>query len=230
MNERSHHAIREAIRERISSGEWAPGALMPGEADFADEYRCARTTVNRALQSLAEDGLIERKRRAGTRLKEIPVKRARFDIPLIRQEVEASGAQYRPHLLLRENIAAPGAVAARLHLKTGDRVLHLQTVHLADGAPYAFEDRWVNIAAAPGIVDAPLNDISANEWLLKHAPYSSGDVAFSAAPAGAREAAALDVPEGAALFIIDRTTWLNDRHVTTMRLHYRPGHKLHAAL
>ncbi len=230
MNERSHHAIREAIRDRISSGEWAPGALMPGEADFAGEYRCARTTVNRALQSLAEDGLIERKRRAGTRVKEIPVKRARFEIPLIRQEVEATGAQYRPHLLLREIVAAPGAVAARLHLKTGDRVLHLQTVHLADGAPYAFEDRWVNIKAAPGIVDAPLADISANEWLLKQVPYSSGDVAFSAAPAGPREAAALEVQEGAALFIIDRTTWLNGCHVTTMRLHYRPGHKLHAPL
>lgn len=228
MNERSHQAIRKAIRERISSGEWAPGALMPGEANLADEYQCARTTVNRALQSLAEDGLIERKRRAGTRVKEIPVKRARFDIPLIRQEVEATGAQYRPHLLLHEIIEAPDAVAARLRLKTSARALHLQTVHLADGAPYAFEDRWVNIDAAPGILDAPLEEMSANEWLLKQVPYSSGDVAFTAAPAGPRESAALDVAEGAALFIIDRTTWLEDRHVTTMKLFYRPGHTLHS--
>ncbi|MEZ5893747.1 MAG: GntR family transcriptional regulator [Parvularculaceae bacterium] len=112
MNERSHHAIREAICERISSGEWALGALMPGEADFADEYDCARATVNRALQSLAEDGLIERKRRAGTRVKEMPVRRAKFEIPVIRHEVEATGAAYRPHLIRREKTAAGGDRAA----------------------------------------------------------------------------------------------------------------------
>lgn len=230
MNERSHHTIRESIRERISSGEWAPGALMPGEADLADEYQCARTTVNRALQSLADDGLIERKRRAGTRIKELPVKRARFEIPLIRQEVEALGAQYRPHLLLRETLDAPDVITARMHMKAGARALHLQTVHMADGTPYAFEDRWVNLDAASGILEAPLHEISANEWLLKHAPYSSGDVAFSATSAGPREAAALDIPEGAALFTVDRTTWLDHQHVTTMKLYYRPGFKLKASV
>lgn len=228
MSERSHHTIREAIRDRISSGEWAPGALMPGEVDLAGEYQCARTTVNRALQSLADDGLIERKRRAGTRVKELPVKRARFEIPLIRQEVEATGAQYRPHLLLREVVEAPNAVIARLQMKAGDRALHLQTVHMADGAPYAYEDRWVNLEAASGILDAPLEEISANEWLLKHAPYSSGDVTFSATPAGPQEAAALDIAEGEALFTIDRTTWQDNLHVTTMKLYYRPGYKLKA--
>lgn len=230
MNEHSHQTIREAIRDRIASGEWAPGSLMPGEADFADEYRCARTTVNRALQSLAHDGLIERKRRAGTRVKELPVKRARFEIPLIRQEVESSGAKYRPHLLLKEILTPPDAVAARLHMSPGARALHLQTAHLADGAPYAFEDRWVNLDAAPDIIDAPLDDVSANEWLLKQVPYSSGDVAFSAAAAGPREASALDVEEGAALFTVDRTTWLDKLHITTMKLYYRPGHRLKASV
>ena len=62
MNERNHISIREAIRGRITDGEWAPGAMMPGETDLAEEYGCSRTTVNRALQKLAEDGLIERKR------------------------------------------------------------------------------------------------------------------------------------------------------------------------
>ncbi|MEO1137502.1 MAG: GntR family transcriptional regulator, partial [Pseudomonadota bacterium] len=150
MSEHNHHTIREAIRERIESGEWAPGGLMPGEAGLAEEYRCSRTTVNRALQTLADDGIIERKRRAGTRVKELPTRHAKFEIPIMRREVEAMGAAYRPHLLLREKIAAPEAVAARLRLPAGAEVLHLETVHLADGRAHAFEDRWVNIKAAPG--------------------------------------------------------------------------------
>ena len=230
MNERNHHSIREAIRERIASGEWPPGSLMPGEVGLAEEYQCSRTTVNRALQTLAEDGLIERKRRAGTRVKDLPTKRAQFDIPIIRQEVEATGRAYRAHVILREITAAPDFVAARLHLKTGAKVLRLQTVHLAAGHPHAFEDRWVNLEAAPGILDAPLDQISANEWLLRQVPYSSGDVTFSASPAGAMEAAALEAREGDALFTIDRTTWNEGRYITTMKLYYRPGHKLQTRL
>ena len=230
MSDHNHHSIREAIRERLAAGEWPPGALMPGETALAEEYRCARTTVNRALQTLAEDGLIERKRRAGTRVKETPTRRATFDIPIIRHEIEATGAKYRPHLSLRETVAAPDHIAARLRLKPDAMVLHLQTAHLADGRAHAFEDRWVNIEAVPGVIDAPLDRISANEWLVRHAPYSSGDVAFLATPAGMREAAALEAREGDALFTIERTTWFEDRFITTMRLSYRPGYKLQARL
>lgn len=230
MIERNHHSIREAIRERISSGEWPPGSLMPGESALAEEYRCARTTVNRALQTLAEDGLIERKRRAGTRVKETPTRRATFDIPIVRHEVEATGAVYRPHVSLREIAAAPDPVAARLRLRPGAKALHLQTAHLADGRAHAFEDRWVNIDAAPDILAAPLDEISANEWLVRHTPYSSGDVAFSATPAGPREAAALEAREGDALFTVERTTWFEDRFITTTRLFYRPGYKMMARL
>ena len=226
MSEHSHQSIREAIRERISTGEWGPGALMPGETELAEEYRCARTTVNRALQSLADDGLIERKRRAGTRVKELPVRRAKFDIPILRHEIEAGGARYRPHVLLNETVKAPDHIAARLRLAGGATVLHLQTVHLGDGRPHAFEDRWVNIAAAPGILTAPLGEISANEWLVRHAPYSSGDVAFSASSASAREAAALETREGDALFTVERTTWFEDKFITTTKLFYRPGYKM----
>lgn len=230
MSEHSHQSIREAIRERIAAGEWRPGALMPSEAGLAEEYRCARTTVNRALQSLAEDGIIERKRRAGTRVKELPVRRAKFEIPIVRHEVEAGGARYRPHLLLREHGKAPDHIAARLRLADGAKALHLQTVHLGDGRPHAFEDRWVNIAAAPGILTAPFDEISANEWLVRHAPYSSGDVAFSAAPAGPREAASLEAREGDALFAIERTTWREETFITTMKLFYRPGYKMFTRL
>jgi GntR family histidine utilization transcriptional repressor len=230
VSEHNHHSIREAIRERLAAGEWPPGSLMPGEAGLAEEYQCARATVNRAMQALAKDGFIERKRRAGTRVKDIPTKRAQFDIPIIRHEIEATGAAYRPHLLLNALEPAPDHVAARLHLLNGAQALHLQTVHMAGEHPHAFENRWVNVAAAPGILNAPLDQISANEWLLRQVPYSSGDVVFSAAPASALVAAALDVNEGDALFTIERTTWFEDQFITTMKLFYRPGYKLETRL
>ncbi|WP_370337489.1 GntR family transcriptional regulator [Parvularcula marina] len=230
MSERNHISIREAIRGRITGGEWAPGAMMPGETDLAEEYGCSRTTVNRALQKLAEDGLIERKRRAGTRVREIPSRQAKFRIPILRHEIEAAGGDYSSRVAFRETLKAPDFIRSRLRLAAGSRVLRLHTVHLSDGEPYAFEDRWVNIKAAPGVVDAPFDSISANEWLVREVPYSSGDVRFSAMAAGQIEAQALETSVGAPLFVVERTTWLRDLYITTTKLCYRPGYHMKTEL
>ena len=131
---------------------------------------------------------------------------------------------------MKETLEAPDAVMARLRLKTRAPVMRIQTLHLGDGRALAFEDRWVNLRAAPGIEHASFEDISVNEWLVRQIPYSSGDVAFSASPAGEKEAEMLDTSTGAALFTVDRTTWLNDDVITSMKLFYRPGYSLHTKL
>ncbi len=230
MTLQGHLSLREEIKRRITTGEWSPGALMPNEMQLAEEYGCARTTINRALQTLAEDGLIERKRRAGTRVRELPIRQAKFKIPLIRREVEENGGVYRPLVTLRKTSAAPDHVVRRLHLPHAAKVLQLHTTHLCDGRPLAFEDRWVNIAAAPGIVKAPFDKISANEWLLRQTPYSNGDVSFSAENADETQASALGITQGDALFTVDRTTWLAERFITWVKIYYRPGYCLKSDL
>ena len=61
---------------RIYTREWEPGQSIPNEADLAIELGCARFTVNRALRTLAEVGLIDLRRRGGTRVALHPVRKA----------------------------------------------------------------------------------------------------------------------------------------------------------
>ena len=87
------------VSNRISGGVWKPGELIPGEVELAREFGCARATVNRAMRELADDGIIERRRKAGTRVRQAPVRQARFDIPIVRGEIEEKGAEYRYSLV-----------------------------------------------------------------------------------------------------------------------------------
>jgi hypothetical protein len=64
----------------------------------------------------------------------------------------------------------------------------------------------INIAGAPGIVNADLTAISANKWLVANAPLTRGDFTFYAETAGRRLAAHLGCSETAALFVRERTT------------------------
>lgn len=233
MNEQPRlgwEAIRAAILGRITARDWRPGDAIPNEAELARQFGCARATVNRALRDLAEAGLIERRRRAGSRVRAEPVRKATLAIPIIRVEVEASGGRYR-HAVLAHTIAEPPAsVRGRLGLAAGVTLTHLRTLHLSDNAPFAIEDRWLNSAAVPGAATADFAAVSANEWLVVNAPYTAGDIAFAAEPATDDEAAALAVASGTPVFVVERITWNGATPVTWVRLAHRPGYRMTARL
>lgn len=222
--------IRAEVLRRLNTRVWKPGDLIPGETELAREFGCARATVNRALRALAEDGLLDRKRRAGTRVPLRPVRRASFAIPVLREEIEGRGLAYRYVLLKRETAPAPSEIGTAMRLGSAARLLHVTSVHLGDGAPFVFEDRWINPEAAPGVTEAPLERVSANEWLLMHTPYSQGDITFTADAVRTAEAAALAAAPGQPAFVMERTTWNLERPVTTVRQVFAPGYRVRTEL
>lgn len=217
--------IRAEVLRRIRARDWPPGALIPGEEALAEEFGVARATVNRALTALAEAGVIERKKRAGTRVAQLPVRRARLEIPVIRLDVLGRGLAYDFKLLADRTQSAPIPVTARLGLPEGTAMRYLETLHLAGGRPFVLETRWLNPACLP----APLPDfaaISANEWLVTHVSLVSGDIAFTAEPASPREAEVMGTPPGTALLVAERTTHGTNGPVTLVRLAHAPGHRV----
>lgn len=215
--------IRAEVLRRIRVRDWPPGDLIPTEEALAVEFGCARATVNRALRELAGAGVLERRRKAGTRVALLPVRRATLEIPVIRQEIEARGQAHSFRLLVQQETEPPVPVASRLGLPATAPLIYLETLHMADGQPFVFESRWLN----PAVLPAPLPDfgrISANEWLVTHIAYATGDIAFCAANPTAREAEVMGVPATAALFITERSTWTADAPITFVRLTHAPGY------
>lgn len=226
----SWRGVHLELLRRINEREWPPGSAVPNEADLAAEFGCARTTVNRAMRELAEAGLIDRKRKAGTRVALHPISRVVLDIPIIRLEVEQRNAQWRYGLLSQAMEVAPARITSRLGLPSEAKLLHVESVHFADNHPFLHEDRWINPAAVTGIEDVDFAAVSANEWLIQNAPYTGGDIAFSASNADRALAELLEASEGAALFVVDRITWDKDQPVTAVRLSYAPGYRMNTRI
>ena len=223
---RNWQSVQDEVLRRIHAREWKPGDLIPNEADLAVEFGCARSTVNRALRSLAESGLLDRRRKAGTRVAAEPVAKATLDIAVIRQEVEARGSTYTYQLIGRAQVVPPLGISGAMQTAAAEPLLHVRALHLADGAPYAIEDRWINTGNVPAALAEPFETVSANEWLLRNAPYTHGDIAFAAVQAQAADAAILNVPTHSALFAIDRVTWDTNVSVTKVLLLFAPGYQL----
>ena len=223
LDTNSWQGIKSEVMRRINTRRWQPGDLIPGEVELAEEFGCARATVNRALRELAETGLLDRKRKAGTRVALNPVRKATVEIPVIRKDVEARGKIYSFDVLDRKDLAPSAILQQQYGLAASTPLLGLWTLHRADGAPFAYEERWINLSVVPDVIDADLETLSANEWLVRNMPLSRGEFTFSAGNATAAESRLLNCLQDTALFIVNRSTWVVDDAITAVRLVYAPG-------
>lgn len=227
---KSWQAVQDEVLRRIHARIWAPGDMIPNEQDLADEFGCARATVNRALRNLSDDGLLERRRKAGTRVALHPVRRATLRIPMIRQEIESRNQTCSYMRVLYQKGAPTALVRARMAAPEGDEFVRVKSVHLADGIPFVYEDRWINLTTIPEARSEDFMTISANEWLLTKAAFTRGEISFSARSADEETAEILGTSPGTAIFEIERTTWNNDRAITTVSQRFQPGYKMQTSL
>lgn len=222
----TYRDIKSDILGRITRGEWTPGSQIPGELELAEAYGSARATVNRAMRELADEGIIERKRKSGTRVRLSPLRQARFDIPVIRTEIEAQGKAYRYALLVSEVVEAPDWLVRRITLPAGSMARHLVCLHFADDLPWLHEDRWISLALLPEARDADFSTLGPTEWLVARIPFSAVEISISATAADPGLAAHLQCSLGDPLLMTERSTRWNDQPVTHVRLVHRPGHRM----
>jgi GntR family transcriptional regulator, histidine utilization repressor len=218
--------IKQEVFRRIRSNEWAPGTLLPGEVELAAAFGCARATVNRAMQELSDDGIIDRRRKGGSRVKLAPVRQVTFEIPLIRSQIEARGAEYHYELVSNSIAAAPKWLQIRLGVAANTIVRHVECLHLADRQPYQYEDRWINLTAVPRAETADFSAVGPNEWLVSEVPYTNAEVRFSATRADTKISHQLKTVVGEPIFLAERTTWLSMLPVTNVHLYFAPAYQM----
>lgn len=218
--------IRDHIHGQILDLTYRPGDKLPRDEDIARTLECARSTVHRAMRSLAEDGLIERRRKGGTTVRRDPVARTTLDIPIARAEVEARGQTYHHHLIGAEKEVAPPSVAARFGPDMAGSLLRIRALHLANGRPFMLEDRWVSLVTVPEMLSVNLGRISANEWLVHNRPFDRCDVQIFADRITDSEAQVMEVQAGGALLVLERMTFIDGAPITFVRVLHAPEYRL----
>lgn len=218
-------SVQEDVLTRIRNGDWPEGELIPTEAELAGEYGCARATVNRALQALAQSGVLERRRKVGTRVARHPrVQMVRF---MLRREIEAAGKVYGYTPIDYQELSPPVDIARAMLLRTEDVLLRIRSRFTADQALYCCEERWINGFATPGLSRDALQDISPCEWLLGHIPVNRGTMAMAATLAGKGFVSqALELPADAPVLLLERMDWLDNMPVSLTRSYYSEGHRM----
>ncbi|RWB22042.1 MAG: histidine utilization repressor [Mesorhizobium sp.] len=215
-----HRRILSDIREKILSGAWAPGHRIPFEHELTAEYKCSRMTVNKALSQLAKAGLIERRRRSGSFVRQPQSQAAVLELHDIRIEVEALGLPYRYERLERLKRRSSAEDRSLLGLAVPGPVLWLESLHSAGERPFALEQRLINLSAVAEAAGEEFLEIAPGPWLIGRVPWSEAEHRIRAMAADDTIADALDIDPGAPCLVVERRTWSAEHPVTHVRFIY----------
>jgi GntR family transcriptional regulator, histidine utilization repressor len=219
--------IRRALARPIVTGEWPPGTRIPAELDLTKRFHTSRMTVGKALESLAKEGFVERKRKLGTVVTDRAHERPVFEIWDVADLVAKSGGTYGYRLLECMKLKQDLTRRELLGVSGRTPTLWMLCLHSSDGVPFQLEERLINIDAAPGITCRPLESVGPGLWLLAHVPWTDAEHKISAREAPADIAVHLDKTPGSACLVVERRTWNNGTPVTYARLwHCGSNHSL----
>jgi GntR family transcriptional regulator, histidine utilization repressor len=217
-----HQRILSDIQSDILSGAWPPGHRIPFEHELTAQYRCSRMTVNKALTQLAAAGLIERRRKVGSFVRQPQSQSAILQIPDIGAEVRSLGLPYAFEILARRKRRVARSDRDRIDLPASDWLLDLQCRHIAGARPFCLEERLISLRAVPEAEAEPFADEPPGTWLARRVPWTNAEHRIRAAAADPSIAALCKVAPGTPCLVVERRTWSADQPVTFARVTY-PG-------
>ena len=214
--------IRRSLASSILTGDWPAGTRVPAEMLLTVHYDTSRMTVNKAIQSLATEGLVERRPKTGTVVTDRARERPVMEIWDAADAVHRGGGHYGYSLLECGMLRPESAIRDQLEVEANTPMIRMLCLHLSDRRQFQLEERLINLEAAPKITCQPLEDVSPGQWLLAHVPWTEAKHSISARGASEMVAAHLDIEPGTACLVVERRTWNGDVPVTLGRFWY-PG-------
>lgn len=210
----------------IGRGVFAVGQSLPGEHKLAQHYDVSRVTVRRALDSLADDGLIEKRVGSGSIVKapQPGSQSIKADIATLMPQLANMGAKSSARLLSFAYEPASAAIGAALGLPVGAMVQRAVRVRHVEGRAFSYLVTHVPEDVAASYSEADLATRPLYQLLEEGGvEIGSAQQSVSASLASPDVATALDVPTGSALIALDRVVRDSQgRAVEYLSALYRP--------
>lgn len=194
--------VRDVLVNRISEGNWKPGASLPNETVLAQQMGISIGTVRKALDIMENERIVTRRQGRGTFVNDFSAQPRLFSSFTTRDGKEVSG-EMRSKSVSR--LSADEETASRLQMNIGDEVISVERIRFHRSKPFLTE-----ICRLPARFFRVLPEDLANyrlSVLAQHNGIITGhaDEAMAPVAASAGDAADLDVPENTPLLSLDRT-------------------------
>jgi GntR family transcriptional regulator len=140
--------LRDALAERVASGQWKPGAAIANENDLAREFGVSAGTMRKALDVMEVERLVTRRQGRGTFVNDQTADGLANRFCNIRStDGRRIAGQFSAGEIVEDD--ANDAEIERLHLGKHDRVYRMRRIRLDKDRPFMVEDVSVPAALFP---------------------------------------------------------------------------------
>lgn len=228
----AYQRIKNAILDNIHSGKWQAGSAISTEMALATEFGVSRMTVNRALKELSEERVLERRQGSGTFVAQQQFNHTFVEVRNIAEDLKSANRDYEAKVVSKRAVTAAmlddelrrkfgiDEMATVTHTDANDAPIlyEVKIIHVADGQPIQFEERWVDAKKVPHFIDQDFTVVNTSDYLVAKIPLESGSYTIRALAAPNEVADALQIAPQSPTLVLRRQTYSAGQVVTFVKM------------
>ncbi len=194
--------IQNEIRKRIEAAELNPGDAVASERELARTHKVSLMTARHALAGLEREGIVERRRGAGTF---VAAPKIHFNkLMSYTEHMSSRGLAPRSRVLVSKIVEDEHEIAARLGLPSSSRLVKITRLRLTGEEPFALETCYLPGTEYSGLADINLGRSSLFATLQRDysVDLAYADEEIDATAADANLAEMLGLPKGSPILRI----------------------------
>ncbi len=131
--------IHDQLKQQIETGKWRVGDRLPSERDLAKTFQVSRMTLRQAIQTLADEGILERKIGSGTYVASSKVQEAMVGTTSFTDIILSQGRTPSSKTVSYVITKPSSSEMEKLQLDKDSDILKMERIRYADGVPISFE-------------------------------------------------------------------------------------------
>lgn len=146
--------VKDDLLNKLNTGHYEEGRIIPGEYELADMYGVSRPTVRKAVQLLVDEGYLEKRKKRGTIVCQRKIEQEfSHRITSFDREMARIGLTAHTVVVSFHKEVVKEEVAEALCLEEEDEVYKLIRLRYVDGQPNVLITTYVPAEMFPGLLE-----------------------------------------------------------------------------
>ena len=208
-----HYQIKEILQEMIENEELKPGQSIPTERELCEIQGVSRMTVNKAIMSLVNEGLVYREQGKGTFVSIAKVNREISQLKSFTEQMQENGVVSKTKILSFKVIEATKKYRHELKMPEDEnQIIEIKRLRFSDEQPVAIETAWLPYYLFKGMTRDIIENKSLYQIFREKYGYYPGKAKQTIEPTMLNdyESKLLNQEKSALALIFRRTTYLEN--------------------
>jgi len=203
--------IHDSIKQKIENGEWQVGQQLPSERDLSETFNVSRMTLRQAIQTLADEGILDKRVGSGTYVASQRVVEKMSGPTSFTEIMESQGRIPSSKTIAYYSTMPSQSEIEKLKLEEGEKVIRMERIRYADNVPICFEvatipDNLARKFSKEDITTAFYQTLTEHEYVV-----GTSEHTISATVATEKISEYLSVKRGSAILRLRQVTYFDDK-------------------